>query len=235
MVGEHRGRRPFIACSLLAVPVLISSMRLPLRGFAGRRWWGVGRWTGGWLAQPKPAATSRPGPSLAAPGAQERSRSGGARGFLGPNSSPIPIVTRRCQTSHCGWLRDDDAPENRTLVPLCGADAIAGGRVNAVTIVDAGFFPFAPSKRRRSCAGCVWVGKNPSLRRWASVGNWTKSMAKLDAQEIKQRANPQPGDNPASCRLLAGHYLLLAAGDGRDSERTWSSVSLLSSHPGIYF
>lgn len=160
---------------------------------------------------------------------------GGARGFLGPNSSPIPIVTRRCQTSHCGWLRDDDAPENRTLVPLCGADAIAGGRVNAVTIVDAALFPFAPSKRRRSCAGCVWVGKNPSLRRWASVGNWTKSMAKLDAQEIKQRANPQPGDNPASCRLLAGHYLLLAAGDGRDSERTWLSVSLLSSHPGIYF
>lgn len=202
MVGEHRGRRPFIACSLLAVPVLSSSMRLPLRGFAGRRWWGVGRWTGGWLAQPKLAATSRPGPSLAAPGAQERSRSGGSRGFLGPHSSPIPIVTRRCQTSHCGWLRDDDAPENRTLVPLCGADAIAGGRVNAVTIVDAGSFPFAPSKRRRSCAGCVWVGR---ILHCAAGQAWEIGQNRWPSL-MPRKLSTGRTHNPATIRLRADSW-----------------------------
>lgn len=153
-MDEHRGNRPFIASWLLAVPVL-SSMRPPLRGVAGR-WWGVGRWTGGWLAPPRPAATSRPGPSLAAP-ALRNGVSQGQRGFLVSIRPQFPL--RPVSDKHLIVAGVPTTPqENKTLVALCGVDAIAGGRAIIVTIVGAGFFPLAPSKRRRNRRSVgVWV------------------------------------------------------------------------------
>lgn len=58
--------------------------------------------------------------------------------------------------------------------------------------------------------GCAESFTAPLVKR----GKLDKSMARLDAQEIKHRANPQSHDNPAPCRNL-GHYLLLAAGSWR--------------------
>lgn len=77
------------------------------------------------LAQPKPAATSRPGPSLAAPGAQERSRSGQGEGIclqfpiqLAPVAGDKHLIVAAFPTT---------PQENKSLVPLCCADAIAEG------------------------------------------------------------------------------------------------------------
>lgn len=180
------------------------------------------------LAQPKPAATSRPGPSLAAPGAQERSRSGHGEGIclqfpiqLAPVAGDKHLIVAAFPTT---------PQENKSLVPLCGADAIAGGRAIIVTIVGAGFFSVGAIEATSKLldlghwcvCGCAESFTAPLVKR----GKLDKSMPRLDAQEIKHRANPQSHDNPAPCRNL-GRALFVVGGWSRgDSEKEPGSVSV---------
>jgi hypothetical protein len=188
---------------------------------------GVGRWTRGWR---NPNPLRRRGRDRAWRHPARRNGVGQIRGrrVSCPNSARF---RRRRHTSHCGWLPEDAASENKTLVPLCGADAIAGGRADIVSIVDAGFFRL----RYRSnveAVECGWAESfdAPLVKRRGKLDN---SMPKLEAQEIKHRANPQPIDNPAPCRSLGRAFICCWRLETlRFRKETWSvSPRLLSSHP----
>ena len=222
-MGEHRGRRPFIA---LAVPVL-SSMRLPLRGLAGRWWeWAAGLEAGATQtrcdveAGTELGGTRRTGTELV--------RSGGG-GFL--VLIWLDFVVGYKHPIAAGFPKTP--PQKTKPSSLCVVQTPSRAGASASWALAMRAFLFAPSKQRRSC-GSVG-GQNPSMRLVKRRGKLDKSMPKLEAQEIEHRASTQPDDNPASCRNL-GRALICCwrLEESRFRKETRSgqpSVRLLSSHP----